>query len=735
MVSQRVATVLRLRQALARRPVGVIRRDLDVPARRLLAVAPQADFDVAETGLVSLLPARDLLQRPAVLDRHHLDEFGQVSAPIVEDRLCARGASVMEVVLDEPAKAVLVEAAHVGDIDAAMAFELADLVAAFLHHVILARHWLEIDHGEVAAALELAVLVENIGDAARHAGGEISPGGPDHDDHASGHVLAAMVSGALDHGNRARVPHGKALAGDAAEIALPGNRAIEHGVAHDDRLLRHDARFRRRADDDASAGKTLADIVVGLTDKIEGDAMREPRAEALPGGARHAHPDRVFGQSGMAVTRGDFARQHRPGGAIGVPDRKLDLDRLLRLDRLAGEPDQLHVEDLVEAVILPFGIVDRDLGRHFWLVEDAAEIEAFSLPMVDGLALIENLRLADHLGEGAEAERSHVLAHLLGDEEEEIDDVLGLALEARAEHRVLRGDPDGAGVQMAFAHHDAACRYQRRGRKTELVGAEQGAHQHVASGADAAIDLHGDTPAQAVEHERLLRLGEADLPGRACMLDRGERRSSRATFEAGDGHMIRHGLGDARGDRADADLSDELHRDVALRVDVLEIEYELLQVLDRIDVVMRRRRNETDARRRVPHLGDNGIDLMARELASLAGLGPLRHLDLHHVGIDQIFRGHAEAARRHLLDLRAHRVAVRQRLEPVGFLAAFAGVRFAADAVHGDGKRGMRLAADRAERHGAGREALDDPLGRLDLIDGDWLAPHLLGRPDAEHAA
>ena len=126
---------------------------------------------------------------------------------------------------------------------------------------------------------------------------------------------------------------------------------------------------------------------------------------------------------------------------------------------------------------------------------------------------------------------------------------------------------------------------------------------------------------------------------------------------------------------------------------------------------------------------------MARELAAFAGLGPLRHLDLHHVGIDQIFRGHAEAARGHLLDLGAHRIAVRQRLVAVQFLAAFAGVGLAADAVHGDGKRGVRLAADRAERHGAGREALDDLLGGLDLVERDGLAAHLLGGLDAEHAA
>jgi hypothetical protein len=80
-------------------------------------------------------------------------------------------------------------------------------------------------------------------------------------------------------------------------------------------------------------------------------------------------------------------------------------------------------------------------------------------------------------------------AHLFGDEEEEVDDVLGRALEALAQHRVLRGDADRAGVQVALAHHDAAGRDQRRGREAELVGAQQRADDDVAPGAQAAIDL------------------------------------------------------------------------------------------------------------------------------------------------------------------------------------------------------------------------------------------------------
>ena len=58
-----------------------------------------------------------------------------------------------------------------------------------------------------------------------------------------------------------------------------------------------------------------------------------------------------------------------------------------------------------------------------------------------------------------------------------------------------------------------------------------------------------------------------------------------------------------------------------------------------------------------------------------------------------------------------------KRLEAVALLAALAGVGLAADPVHRHRQRGVRLAADRAEAHRAGREALHDLARRLDLLE------------------
>ena len=164
----------------------------------------------------------------------------------------------------------------------------------------------------------------------------------------------------------------------------------------------------------------------------------------------------------MAIAPRHLARQHRADGAVDVADRPFDAHRLACLERRLGRGDQLVVERLVEVMVLPLAIVDRDPRDRRRAVQQARQIDAPGLPLLDRAHRGEAVDPADHLLEGAKAELRHQLAHLFGDKEEIVDDVLGLAGKAGAQHRVLGGDADRAGVQMAFAHHDAAGGDQRR---------------------------------------------------------------------------------------------------------------------------------------------------------------------------------------------------------------------------------------------------------------------------------
>ena len=295
-----------------------------------------------------------------------------------------------------------------------------------------------------------------------------------------------------------------------------------------------------------------------------------------------------------------------------------------------------------------------------------------------------------------QTERGEVFADLLRDEPQEVDDVFGLARETLAELGILRGDAHRTGVAVALAHHHAAEADEDGGGEPEFLRAEQRGDDDVASGLQLAVHLELDLAAQAVQHERLLGFRHAEFPRESGVLDAGERGRARAAVVAGDQHHVGVRLGDARGDRADAELGDELHGDARLRIGVAEVVDELGEVLDGVDVVVRRRGDERDAGHGVADLRDEFVDLVAGQLAALAGLGSLRHLDLDVAGVPQVADRDAEPAAGDLLD-----GGIELGAEAFGVLAAFAAVAHRADRVHCLGDALVRLGAEGAEAHRA----------------------------------
>src|SRR3546814_14204295 len=70
--------------------------------------------------------------------------------------------------------------------------------------------------------------------------------------------------------------------------------------------------------------------------------------------------------------------------------------------------------------------------------------------------LAQQLGAADHLVEAAAAELGENLAHFLGDEGHQVDDLLRAAGAFGAELFILGADADRAGIAVALTPHDAA---------------------------------------------------------------------------------------------------------------------------------------------------------------------------------------------------------------------------------------------------------------------------------------
>src|SRR5207249_8336802 len=190
----------------------------------------------------------------------------------------------------------------------------------------------DVHHPEVAPAYEVAVDVEHVGDAARHAGGEVTPARPQHDDPTARHVLARVVAHALDDRVHAAVAYAEPLAGDAPHVRFAAGGAVERDVADHDVLFRHEGRRAGRIDDELAAREPLAPVVVGVALEREADAPRHERAERLARGAGEVDADRVVSQPAAAPPLGDVVAEHRADRAVDVPDRQPKLDRLAVLD-------------------------------------------------------------------------------------------------------------------------------------------------------------------------------------------------------------------------------------------------------------------------------------------------------------------------------------------------------------------------------------------------------------------
>ena len=327
------------------------------------------------------------VESAAIFDRHDFAEFWIERLPLVEDFGCDGGAGKVGVPLYQMMQPVRIERGEVGhDVHQPVRFKIARVMEDARVDVLFVRHRLELDHGEVAPRFECAVIVDHIGDAARHARREIASSAAEHHHDAARHVFAAMVAGALDHRKGARVAHREALAGHAAEIALAFDGAVENSIADNDGLLGYDGRGGWRTHDDAAARQTLADVVVGVALEFERDPAREKGAEALPGSAGELRHDRVVRQPLMTVALGDFAGQHGAGGAVDISDRQSDAHRRAALKRRLRLRDQLAIDDVVDLMILPLAIEYRDARWRVRLGEQLGEDRGrFALPCATSL--------------------------------------------------------------------------------------------------------------------------------------------------------------------------------------------------------------------------------------------------------------------------------------------------------------------------------------------------------------
>ena len=284
----------------------------------------------------------------------------------------------------------------------------------------------------------------------------------------------------------------------------------------------------------------------------------------------------------------------------------------------------------------------REALRIGELIEDLFERELRSLQAVKSRTLAKVFRMTDQIIKFRHAELRHDFAHFPSDKMEVILHMFRASHELPAKRRILSRNPGRTGVLLTLAHHQAPHCHERRRSEAEFISAEHGADHNVSAGLDLPVHLQPYTAAEIIHDERLLHFCEPDFPRAAGVLNGGRRRRAGAAVMSGNHNVVCLALGHAGGHRADAGLRNQLDTDAGMRIGVFEVENQLSQILDRIDVVVRRRRNQPDARQRMAEHADIFRHFLARELPAFTGLRTLSHFDLNKVAVSQVVRRDAE---------------------------------------------------------------------------------------------
>ncbi|GKT49344.1 uncharacterized protein ColSpa_09525 [Colletotrichum spaethianum] len=631
-----------------------------------------------------------------VVDRHDLDEARQSPVEVHQDASGELGTSVVVVVLDE--------AAEIGDLGG-----LLDSLG--LHHL------------GVELREEVLVNVEDVGDTAGHTGSEVAASAAQNDDTAASHVLATVVADTLNDSGGTGVTDGESLRSNTTEEASTLGSTVQADVTNDDVLLSLEHGGTGRVDNQATTGQTLADVVVGITLKLEGNTGGEESTEGLTSGTLDVDVDSVQRQTIFTVALGDVVGQRSTHGTVGVDNVALDSGRQTLVQSQLGLRDKLVVQADVELVVLLADVESSNAGAE--LVsrsQEEREVDVGGLVGAEIIADPEDFDVANHLVDGAETKLGHDGTELVGDVVEEVDNVLGSTGELLAKLGVLGGDTNRARVQVTLAHEDAAHGDERSGSEAPFLSTEQASHGDVTTSAELAVSLDNNTATEVVQDQSLVGLGKTELPGETGVLDTGPAGGAGTTIVTRDQDVIGLGLGNTGRDDTDTDLGHELDGDARAGAGALQVVNQLLQILNRVNIVVRRGRDETDAGGGVTGASNGLGDLVAGKLTTLTGLGSLGHLDLKLVGVGEVGRGDTEATGGNLLDGGSHGVAVGQTLRALGVLTTFTGVGLAAKSVHGNGQGGVRLHRDGTVRHGTSAETADDLGPGLDLLDGDGSA-------------
>ena len=289
-----------------------------------------------------------------------------------------------------------------------------------------------------------------------------------------------------------------------------------------------------------------------------------------------------------------------------------------------------------------------------------------------------------HLIDGGNTKACHVLSQLLCNKAHEVLHILRFSAESLTQLRVLCSHTYRAGIQIADSHHHAAHRYKWRCCKTEFLCTEKCCNGNVTAAHQLTVCLDTYTVTKSVHDQRLVCFCKSKLPWKSCIMDRASWRCSCTSVISGDQNSLCTGLCYTGCNRTNTRLRNQLYGNIRIFIGVFQVIDQFCQILDRIDIMMWRRRDQADSRCGMTGFCDPRIYLLCRKMSALTRLCPLCHLDLDFSCGNQITAGNAETSAGYLFDRRAAVIVCSCRIQTLITFTTLTGIGFSMEMVHGN---------------------------------------------------
>ena len=201
---------------------------------------------------------------------------------------------------------------------------------------------------------------------------------------------------------------------------------------------------------------------------------------------------------------------------------------------------------------------------------------------------------------------------------------------------------------------------------------------------------------------------KSKLPRKSGIMDRTSRCSSCTSVITGDQNQSGSCFCNTRCNRSDTGFRYQFDRNSCILVCIFTVIDQLCQIFDRVNIVMRRRWDQSHTRRRMSGFCYPRVNLSPRQMSTFSRFCSLRHLDLDFFCADKISACNTKTSTGNLFDRRASVGS-----KALDILSAFTGVWLTVQCIHCKGKGFVCFLWNWSVRHCTGLKSGHDRIHTL----------------------